>query len=142
MIAPVAWPDTSTDAPPADHSYASAAWLLGRHPMLSALAQRIPEVVTVDDEGPYFDQDALTRAIAEYDSLLDAHRVLDDDRLDAQLGEAGYAFARMSRTEQTRLRLLAFFGSERVGLRVADLHGLDAGGQLLLADWLEAVRSA
>jgi len=44
----------------------------------------------------------------------------------------------MSRTEQTRLRLLATFSTTRVSIRVADFDQLDANGTRLLHDWMDA----
>ena len=63
MTGPAVWPDTTGELPPADHPYASATWLLGRHPYLGRLAARISGVVEIDDDGPSLDLVHLARVI-------------------------------------------------------------------------------
>jgi hypothetical protein len=45
----------------------------------------------------------------------------------------------MSRTERTRVRLLAAFASTRTRLALHDLAGLDDAGQRLVEDWCVAL---
>lgn len=61
----ISWPDTRHEPPPTDHLYRSAAWLLGRHPQVAALAARVPGIVSTDPEGPDVDLDALAEAFRE-----------------------------------------------------------------------------
>lgn len=149
------WGDGRAD-PPADHYYASATWLLARHYQLAALAERAG-VVSDDADGLWLDLDGLAEALA----ALDAHRAAwaayehrhpaphDDARYDAweangpqQTNARAQAIGPMSRTEVSRLRLLSFFATERVQLRVSDLAGFDAAGEKLLRDWTRAVLAA
>jgi hypothetical protein len=155
-MATVTWPDTRRDDPPTDHLYRSATWLLGRHPQLATLAERVPGVVNLDDDGPDIDLDALSDALVEHDAGTAAWTQYerrrpaprDDSAYDAwvQAGPgtspAATAVGQMSGSERTRLRLLAAFSSTRVPLRVADFGSLDDAGRRLLADWCQAAQAA
>lgn len=149
----VTWPDTAQQDPPADHLYLSATWLLGRHPQLARLAERVPGVIDIGEDGAAVDLGVLAEAIAqqgqahadwlEYRSK---HQAPEDDRAYAvweadgpQTAAGAEAVGRMSGSEQTRLRLLATFAGTRVALNVSDLQSLDAAAHELLADWCRAV---
>jgi hypothetical protein len=155
---PLVWPPAPSHRlnPPSDHYYASALWLCGRHPKLVELVERAGVVVD-DEDGRWFELDALADALADLDAYLTAWQLYRDrtyepreeaawERWEAAGptldNPAAVAIAPMSRTEQSRLRLLAFFASTRVGLRVSDLGGLDDEGRLLLHDWTLAVVKA
>jgi hypothetical protein len=161
MKTTITWPDTTHDEPPADHLYRSATWLLGRHPKLAQLAERVPGVVSNDFplDGPEIDLERLVLALVE----LDADRAAwaeyerrrpapyDDAKYDAweaagpPRGEQSQRLGEMSRTEVSRLRLLATFASSsprRVPFLVADLTGFDDEGQQLIADWCRALLAA
>lgn len=155
---PLVWPPAPSHQlnPPSDHYYASALWLCGRHPKLVALVDRAL-VVTEDEEGPWLELDALADALAALDAYHEAWRLYRErtyepreeaawERWEAAGptldNEAAAAIAPMSRTEQSRLRLLAFFAPTRVRLNVADLGGFDDEGRLLLHDWTLAVLKA
>lgn len=146
----VTWPDTRHTEPPADHLYASATWLLGRHPTLGALAQRVPGVVTVDSDGPGIDLERLAGALGERDELGAAwkdYRLSTPEPEDEAAAErweaagpplggpASRALAVMSRTEVSRLRLLATLAdTARSPFKVGDLYGFDEDGQALVRD--------
>jgi hypothetical protein len=151
------WPDTSVQDPPVGNQDAAAAWLLGRHPQLSVLAGRVPGVVSVGVDGlPEIDLDALADALgavetdraawAEYEVTHPAPG--DDDEYDAwaAAGPKPHPGARsigvMSRTEGSRLRLLAVFSSQRVPLGIWDTQGLDDARRQLLSDWCRALLAA
>lgn len=157
---PLTWPPTPQRhlPPPSDHLYASALWLLGRYPRLVALVERVPGVISTEDDGAqWFELEDLADVLR----ALDAHRKAwrdyeertwqptDDDAYAAWEARgprpdhpAVPALGVMSRTEVSRLRLLATFASGRVSLSVSDLGGFDAEGQDLIADWTRAVRAA
>lgn len=154
----VTWPDTRMTEPPADDLYASAVWLLGRHPPLGALAQRVPGVVIVGGDGPEIDLDVLAGALRERDELGVAWAGYRRSRPEPAEEEAGErweaggpplggrgsrALAVMSRSEVSRLRVLATFAATaRSPFSVADLGGLDGQGQALVRDWCAAVQAA
>jgi hypothetical protein len=154
MSSTVTWPPTHDAKPPAGHLYGAAVWLLGRHPQLAGLAERVPGVVTVDDEGPDIDLDALAEAFLARDRLVDQweayeHRTpaprddADYERWQAagpKTTPAARAVGVMSGGEVARLRLLAAFSTCQVPLSVADLRPLDDAGQALLADWCQVVQ--
>ena len=162
--APASWPDTRDVDPPTDHLYASAVWLLGRHPQLAELAARVPGVVEPDPDpepdadgsGLLLDLETLAQAVhdhddhaADWESYTRHHLEPQDDDAYERWRAAGptasdtaRAIGQMSGTEQARLRLLAVFAGVRVPFRVLDLHGLDDEGQRLLADWCAAVMAA
>jgi hypothetical protein len=157
----VGWPDTTGQTqPPKNHLYASAVWLLGRHPGLGRLALRVPGVVTFDADGPFIDLDLLASAfngVEEYSRTWRAYEY-SNPAPDADEDSAGYqawcdagpqpstatvGLLPMSRSEKSRLRLLAAFAcSEQVPFPVGDLYGFDNAGRRLLADWCLAVFSA
>ncbi|HEY2043681.1 MAG TPA: hypothetical protein VGH11_13460 [Jatrophihabitans sp.] len=125
QAAAATWPNTSEQEPPVDHPYASAVWLLGRHPQLAQLAARFG-VVDQDEDGLWLDQYRLSDLINLYDL--------------GRYGPNVDEFGRMSRTEQVRLRLLAMFGVHAgVAFNTTMLTGFDAEGQRLIADWCRAV---
>lgn len=155
MSRSVAWPNTSTQEPPTGNRYAAAAWLLGRHPHLAMVADRVPGVpVDIGTDGqPEIDLDALADALLGLDTdraawaayEADHPAPTDDRRYDAweaagpPLRQTSRAIGPMSRTEASRLRLLAVFSSERVPFGIWDTVGLDDGGRRLLADWCRAL---
>jgi hypothetical protein len=122
------------DGPPADNPYAGALWLVSRHPQLAELARRIPGVHGHDSQGPWLDLDLLADAINAY----------DDDQPDnhTHAGAALYQFARLPRSEQARLRLLATLGWSPVRIRVGMLSAFDDTGQALIDDWFTAMRAS
>jgi hypothetical protein len=153
------WPDTTHTDPPTDHRYASATWLLGRHPQLAALTQRVDGVVSPGEDEPdgepYIDLDQLAQALNDLDATNDAwdayrrrHHEPQDDAAWDRWHKAGPTtppaardIAVMSRTEQSRLRLLAALSYERIRFNVADLRGFDAHGQALITDWCRALQA-
>jgi hypothetical protein len=158
-VADLTWPPRPwTDDPPADHHYASALWLCGRSRQLTKLVERVPGAIRSDDDGSRFlDLDWLAEALA----ALDAHTAAWEDyrrrtyepsddaaweawerRGPQHTHPAAHSIGVMSRTEVSRLRLLAFFASDGARLRAHDMTGLDAAGQELLADWCRAVLAA
>jgi hypothetical protein len=153
---PVQWPDTTRHAPPVDHHYASALWLLGRHHQLARLVERVPGVVEVDEDGPGLDLAALAAAILANDADVaawDAYEAVrpaprDDNAYELWRSQGpnatpqARAVAVMSSTEQTRLRLLATWSTVRVPLRVGDFRQLDSHGAALLGDWCTAVQAS
>jgi hypothetical protein len=153
---PVQWPDTTRTAPPVDHHYASALWLLGRHHQLARLVDRVPGVVEVDEAGPGLELNALAAAILAHDADVTAWNAYEsvrpaprDDRAYDTWRSQGptatpqaQAIAVMSSTEQTRLRLLATWSTLRVPIRVGDFRQLDSHGAALLADWCTAVQAS
>lgn len=143
--------------PPVDHPYASAMWLLDRHPQLAELLARVDGAIDVDDDGePGIALSALAEAVVEYDANRAAwndyeHRrpaPEDDDAYDAWRaagpGEGSRAardLAAMSTTERNRLRLLATFSTVAVPFNVRHLSGFDDEGQVLIRDWCRAVEA-
>lgn len=131
------WPDTTNQPPPVDHHYASALWLLGRHPQLAELVDRIPDLVHDPDQfvlgAGFLDLDHLAAVVREFD------RSMEEARGRPLRAPAVVEFGRMSGTERTRLRLLAFFSVDGVPISASDLLGLDASGQQLAADWCAAI---
>ena len=140
--APSRWPDTTHTEPPSHHNYASALWLLGRHPTLTVLLARVPDVLTpvhpndpdeVDPDDPgagldvYVDLDALAAAVTDYDADTEAwaeysrrRPAPDEDAAYTRWAAAGpptsptvRALRCMTRNSVTRLRLLAVFASTR-----------------------------
>ena len=146
-------PEDLTDSPPVDDNYRAAVWLVARHPALARLVDRVPGMVDADaDADLELDVvgdavralDAYHRAWAEYrattwepnqdeawERWADAGPALDD------FGPRGAvaALGVMSRTEVSRLRLLATLGTERVEFAANDLDGFDADGLRLIHDW-------
>ena len=153
---PVQWPDTTRQAPPVDHHYASALWLLGRHHQLALLAERVPGVVEVDEDGPGLDLDALAGAVLAHDADIapwDAYEQLrpaprDEDRYEVWRVQGpsttpkAQAIAVMSSSEQARLRLLAAWSTIRVPIRVGDFRSFDSHGAALLGDWCTTVQAS
>ena len=155
------WPDTSQqEIPPSDHSYASATWLLGRHPVLTALVRRIPGAVTVEhgelDLHLHLLAEAINgettwgRAWDEYgrrnpwpDPDQDPQGYQDWQDAGPRPALSTAAFLPLSRTEKARLRLLACFAAgERIEFSVDDTRGLDYEGTVLLRDWCLAMYHA
>ena len=80
---------------------------------------------------------ALADAINAFDALAASGDRADlGERLDSASSQVR-GFAHLSRTEQTRLRLLASL-TDRVGLSMPDLRGFDSNGSRLLRDWSAA----
>ena len=144
-------PKRLPDSPTADNNYQAAIWLVGRHPSLARLVNRVPGAVDADGDleldvlgDAVRALDAYHRAWAEYrattwepnqdeawERWADAGPALDD------FGPRGAvaALGVMSRTEVSRLRLLATLGTERVEFAAGDLAGFDADGLRLIRDW-------
>ena len=154
MSTSVAWPNTSTQEPPAGNRYAAAAWLLGRHPHLATVVARVPGVVQDGPEGPDIDLEALADALLGLDADMAAwaayeasHPRPDDERDYDDWLDAGptsrpttRAIGPMSRTEVSRLRLLAVLAGERVPFGLWDTVGIDDDGRRpLLTDWCRAL---
>jgi hypothetical protein len=125
----------SDDAPPADHPYAAALWLVRRHPQLAELARRVPGVHGHDSQGPWLDLDALADGINHYDD----DQAPEDDTI---ASAAACEFSRLSGSEQGRLRLLATMGWSSVRFRVGMLSAFDQAGQALIGDWYTALRAS
>lgn len=147
------WTDTSTvDLPPADHPYGAAGWLLGRHPQLVELADRVPGVTHAADGEADIELEVLADALAE----LDAFEAAREKRFgwsspsesawdqwkasQPPLSAAAEEIAVMSGSEVARLRLLATLASAGARLSVSHLRSFDREGQRLIADWLTVVR--
>jgi hypothetical protein len=154
-----AWAETKREAPPRDHLYRSATWLLGRHPRLAHLVVRIAGVVDVEDGEVFVDVDHLAAVIAAAPEYAAAwqnyetrHRQPEDESEWYRWRDAGPApgqfavglsdFLVMSSGEVAALRLLATFATQRTPFRVSDLTSLDDEGQRLLADWSAAVQAS
>lgn len=151
-------PAAAGDRPPSDHLYASAVWLARRHPTLLELADRAGVLVEDDDGDVVLDVDELADALNALDRYFAAWQAYRDRSFTDHMTDAAYqawedagpqhthprspSIGPMSRTEVTRLRLLAFFAGDRIALRAGDLYGLDSEGQGLLADWCRAVLAA
>jgi hypothetical protein len=124
----VAWP-VRTVPTPLPHDVCDAAiWLISRHPQLAELASRVPGVVTITEpfSRPHLDVEQLQRDVRSYDA------------------NGPSALVKMTRREQTRLRLLATLSlGLGVNLSITRLIGfrLDAADQALLEDWFVAVRT-
>ena len=148
------WPDTSSVPAPADHPYASATWLLGRHTRLARLAARVAGVVYVEGGELGLDIDHLgevVRSVERYKAAWEDYerrvRPPEDDRAyDAWLerGPASSSFPRglsdfmvMSSGEVACLRVLATLSSTDCAppFSVGHLRSMDAEGQRLIADW-------
>lgn len=155
-----AWPDTHDQAPPSGHLYASATWLLGRHPRLARLAARVFGVVGVEDDELVLDLDHLADVIAaaeQYGTAWEGYENMHP----APAGEHAYErwweagptaeeFARglsdflvMSSGEVASLRLLATLASTDCVARfgIGHLRSMDAEGQRLVADWCAIIRA-
>ncbi len=143
---------------PAGHLFASACWLVARHPLLHQLACRLPGVVDPDsDVLPW----VLADAFAELDTHAAAWRDYehrhpapsgyteeDEARYEAWLdagpqpSPAAEALGVMSRTEVARIRLVATFSDqEPVAFNVPMLDGFDPAGDALVRDWMTAVQA-
>jgi hypothetical protein len=160
----------NTPIPPSDWPYASAMWLLARHPRLARWAQRVPGVVEVETDrsaierfgGLSVDLDLLATMFsseARYGQLWEdysqAHREPDDDNDDSGKWDRWFAagpkadelvpglsaLLAMSSGERAGLRLLALLSSVSVPFKAGDLRSLDGDGQRLLADWCLAMQA-
>lgn len=151
LTSSMTWPDTSgQDQPPRDHLYASATWLLGRHPMLARLVQRVPGAVVTDEDALSLDLELLAEAfigLADYHHAWQVYEKTqpapDSDQQYDDWCEAGPAHSRatgallpMSRGEITMLRMLATFAATRLPFSINDLWGFDGA---YLRDWCRAV---
>jgi hypothetical protein len=146
-------PKCLPESPPADNNYQAAVWLVGRHTSLARLVNRVPGAVDTDDDldvdvlgDALRALDAYRRAWADYrDSTWEPREDAAWDRWEAagpsadDFGPPGAvaAVAVMSRTEVSRLRLLAILGTERVEFAAYDLDGFDADGLRLIRDWCQ-----
>lgn len=149
------WPDTTGTEPPGGNPWRSATWLLGRHPQLAQLADRVG-IVSRDSDG---DLDVDLEALAEAFVALDANRAAwadyeyrspapeDDREYDAWQAAGPQAppivrsIGVMSGGEVRMLRLLAVLSpTTRVPLHVGDAQGLGDGR--LVADWCRAIQAA
>lgn len=143
---------------PTGHLFASVCWLVVRHPVLHQLAGRVPGAVDTDG-------DVLPWSLADAFDELDAHnaawneyerhhpapstRTEDGERHYDVWRAAGptasirvQALGVMSRTEATRLRLLAAFSDDRpVHFQVGMLWGFDVNGEALIRDWMTAIQA-
>jgi hypothetical protein len=147
------WPDTTGTPPPGDHPYGVALWLLGRHPQLAELVDRLPGIASTERGKAGLDLDALAAALAEYDAHKVAYREQfgwsdpSDETLDRWNADqpprspAADELGMLSGTGIARLRLLATLSSAGTRFSVRQLHGFDAAGERLLGDWLDAVRN-
>jgi hypothetical protein len=159
-ISLTAWPNTRTVAPPADHLYRSATWLLGRHPRLALLTARIRGVVTVDDSELSVDLDHLAEVLSAVTPYVTAWEDYEyrnqppegDDAYGAwrEAGPKADSFAEglsdylvMSSGEIAALRLLATLASTSSvpPFGVAHIRSLDEEGQRLVEDWCAVVRA-
>ncbi|WP_088319403.1 hypothetical protein [Kineosporia sp. R_H_3] len=143
---------------PKGHLFASVCWLVVRHPVLHQLAARIPGAVDTDgDVLPWILADALADldthlgAWAEYTRTHRAPQVrneADERRYDTWVdngprpSERVKALGVMSRTEISRLRLLAAFSDDKpVTFAVGMLWGFDPAGEALVRDWMTAIQA-
>lgn len=153
-----AWPDTFNTPAPVDNNYRAALWLLGRHPRLADLMDRVPGVVSVEDGEPGIDLEhlaavlngvpAYNRAWEDYEAQ---HRAPsgDDDSEFYRWQEAGpkaddtvsglAAFLVMSSGEKAMLRLLATLALDPAPFNVGMLRSFDAEGDRFLRDWCAAL---
>lgn len=156
--------------PPSDWPYASAMWLLARHPRLARWAERVPGLIEVETDrtaierfgGLSIDIHLLATMFsseARYGQLWTDYQSTnqepDDD--DDSPGSWDRWFAAgpkadelvpglstllaLSSGERAGLRLLAMLSSVQVPFAVGDLRSLDGDGQRLLADWCLAVQA-
>ncbi|MFB6726751.1 hypothetical protein ACFCV3_41660 [Kribbella sp. NPDC056345] len=147
------WPDTTGALPPGDHPYGVALWLLGRHPQLAHLVDRVPGIAGVENGRASLNLDLLAAAFAEVDAYKAAYKEAfgwnvpsdaEADRFQADQpnpGPAADELLVMSSTELSRLRLLATLSSEGVQFKVSHFRAFDDAGNRLLGDWLDAVRN-
>lgn len=150
----IAWPDTAVQQPPADNNYRAALWLLGRHPRLAGLVERIPGLASIEDGRPGVDLDhmaAVLNGIAAYDRAWEDYEARnrppsgDDDSAYYRWQEAGpkaddtvrglASFLVMSSGEKATLRLFATLASEPTPFHAGHLRSFDAEGDRFLRDW-------
>lgn len=156
------WPDTQGVPPPEGDLYGSALWLLGRHPQIAELVERVPGAVNVDEHG------ALALRL---EVLVDALRVVDLERAwvrtnpspsnddgyrawlkegpmgeDVDVPPAARAVARLPIGCQVCLALLASFARPGATLRAADFVWVNESGREyareFARDWWVAVGMA
>ena len=144
-------PESQPESPPADNNYQAAVWLVGRHPVLARLVNRAPGAVDTDGD---LNLDVLGDAVRGFDAYrrawADYRNTTWEPTAEAawerwaaagpspdDFGPRGAveALAVISRTEASRLRLLATLGTERVEFAAYDLEGFDADGLRLIRDW-------
>ena len=143
---------------PKGHLFASVCWLVVRHPVLHQLAARIPGAVDTDgDVLPWILADALAELDAHLAAWAAYERTHRAPSTRDEAGERAYdawidngpqptdrvkALGVMSRTEITRLRLLAAFSDDKpVTLAVGMLYGFDPAGDALIRDWMTAIQA-
>lgn len=156
-----AWPDTTRLPAPRENLYQSATWLLGRHPRLARLVDRVRGVVQPDEDdgGLFLDLDHLAEVIAAVPTHTAAWADYEH-RNRPPANETAYErwcnagpcpdaivpgladFLVMSSGETVSLRLLATLAALPVPFRVGDLCSLDAEGHRLLTDWTAVVQAA
>jgi hypothetical protein len=146
------WPDTTDARPPADHPHGVALWLLGRHPQLADLVDRLPDVAGIEDGQVFLNLDELAKAFTQYDAYLAAKEETFGWSSPSESSWARFEAAQPTRTaaadelmamsgsELGRLRLLATLTGTGVRFSVLQLNSFDAAGKQLLEDWLDAVR--
>lgn len=142
-----------TGPPPRDNDWATATWLMRRHPKLRALVER---VICIDADGD-LDLLELGDAVRAFDAYVTAWREYmerhpeprDDGPQGTRYTEweaAGpqhvsprsAALGPMSSSERKRLRLLAFWAGGVV-ISPDTFVGMDVGGMDLIVDWCRAV---
>lgn len=130
---------------PTDHPHAAAMWLLDRHPDLLALTSRLPGAM---DPSGLVDLDVIAAVVLEHDaesaawSAYSPPREDEDDLPRPARTPGAQALGRMTRTEQTQLRLLAVFTGTPIPIRAIDFTGLGMSGQAYLADWCAAIQAS
>jgi hypothetical protein len=156
------WPDTREQVQPENDSpWYSARWLVGRHQSVQRLLVRVPGAISWEDHEPWVEVENLadaTNALDSYRAAWGAYRATSfepeqedrwavwdaagpsiDDFCKPPLRPTVSGIAVLSRTEQTRLRLLATLGDTRVLFSLNDLSGFDPEGQRFVIDWFALI---
>lgn len=119
------WLDTTGELnPPRDGRWKDARWLVGRHPRMQSLCERVG-AVDDDKDGRWPDVDTLADVIRAYDAEREGPWVR--------------AFGVMSSGEKRLLRVLATMAPGRVGFSVDDTSGLDDEGHAFVRDWARII---